>query len=52
MLNEVYMGGMVGDEIVSLPSHFIRLTAHPCAIAAFDFIGAFSAVPTPAEPRP
>jgi len=40
---------MVGDEIVALPSDHGYIAAHPGAIAAFDFIGAFSALPTPME---
>jgi hypothetical protein len=38
---------MVGDEIVGFPRNFSRIAAHPYAIAAFDFIGVFSAMPTP-----
>ena len=49
MLNEHHMGGMVGDEIVALPSDHGYIAAHPGAITPVDFISAFSALPTPME---
>lgn len=38
---------MVGDEIVSLPNDHSNLAAHQSGLAAFVFIGLFSALPTP-----
>ena len=47
MRNDACIGGMVGDEIVGLPRNFSGIAAHPYRIAGFDFIGRFSAMPTP-----